>query len=476
MRPFNPRRFPLILTVLALIGLLAGRGALPALAQGGTTGWSVPINFSQQLDTFSDVPVLLCDNTQNVHVFWVERESDRMLIFNRNDVGASWSNPVDVMVTGPVLDLFGVIAPDNTVHLMWNSAVHGDLVYSHAPLALSADARGWPEPVVLVRDTDSGSLAVDKNGVLHAVYGSADADGLSHTLYYIHSDDGGATWSEPTPALVINTPVASATGVMIKADGQRRLHIAWQVRSFTYGEYSRIGYLHSTDLGRTWSTPIELGVSETLPGVAIPAVYTFGDDEIHLTYDIPDRMYQWSKDGGQTWSQPVIIMKLGGAFGGANVLVKDSAGTLHVVSAVSDGVYHAAWSGNAWNPPEAIDRRYYDPHHQQMVVCQGNQLHVVYDDRRGENEIWYATKRVNAPLIPQKPIPLPPTPTPLPTLTRNPLLGTARPGPLSTPTAVYNMQAPSAARETNPLIAPIAAALALIVAVAAGYTLLVRRS
>jgi hypothetical protein len=391
--------------VAAAIAMLVAMLTLVAQAQAQTVGtnWSVPINLSQRLDTFSDVPALLCDASQTIHVFWAEHGDGETLIYHRDDAGGSWSSVNDVLVTHSVQELYGVTTKD-AAHLIWFTAVRGELYYSQGPLAAVRDARRWTAPLLLANEVDGASIAVDKAGGLHIVYSTEDADAITHVAYYINSHDGGRVWSSPLEVTSLSTPIASAMGVMMAVDGKARLHVVWQLRSFSYGEYSRVGYLRSTDQGTQWGDAVQLAASETAPGVAAPAVYTFADDEVHLTFDIPERLHRWSTDGGATWSQPVTIMKLGAAFGGVNQLVKDSAGAMHVVSAVSDGVYHATWNGSGWDAAESIDRRYYDAHHQQIAVCQGNQLHVIYDDRRGEHEIWYSTRLVNAPHLAQQPI------------------------------------------------------------------------
>jgi hypothetical protein len=393
------------LLVLATV-LVVWLRPIDTAGQESGGGWSAPVNFSQQPSTLSDVPVMLCDPYQNVHVFWGERDSQNAAIFTRNEIGGSWSDPARVLATTGIWELAGVIALNDTAHLLWTTAVRGALTYSRAALSRTADPKGWQPPTIMARDVDSGSVTADKFGALHVIYGTSDFEGREHTLYYRRSDDGGEGWSDALTVLPPQTPVTAAFGVLrIAVDGKRRLHVTWQLRSYRYGAYSRIVYQNSTDQGHTWSAQVELGVSDVAPGVAIPAVFVFGDDEIHLTYDVPDRLHQWSSDGGLTWSKPTTILNLGAAFGGANELVKDSSGRLHAVAAVSDGVYHVIWNGDSWISAEAVDRRYIDPHHQQFAVCQGNQLHVVYDDRTGEHEIWYSTRRVSAPLIPRKPLP-----------------------------------------------------------------------
>ena len=155
----------------------------------------------------------------------------------------------------------------------------------------------------------------------------------------------------------------------------------------------------------------------TFQGVDWIAPFSFGDNEVYLTWHDPRRMQQWSLDGGETWNGPIEIMELAAAFGGVNRLVKDSAGVLHVLTAMTGGVFSAAWDGTQWGPRERIDDRPNDPHGQYMVVCQGNQLHVVYHDRIVQNStgkftIWYSSRQVNAPHLERRPfVPLTPQPT-----------------------------------------------------------------
>ena len=101
-------------------------------------------------------------------------------------------------------------------------------------------------------------------------------------------------------------------------------------------------------------------------------------------------------------------MSLGNAFGGPNALAVDSAGVLHVVTAAAGGVYSAAFEGTKWTAPERIETRSMDPHDQAIAICQGNRLHVAYDDRFGQDTtVWYSNREINAPHIEQKPVPRP---------------------------------------------------------------------
>ena len=177
------------------------------------------------------------------------------------------------------------------------------------------------------------------------------------------------------------------------------------MRSYTYGAFSQLGYMRSTDGGTTWGDAQDLGTSTSAPGIEGAAAYTFGDDEVHLTWHGPARLHKWSLDGGETWSRPVTIVNKGAAFGGANALAKDSAGVLHSVTAEAGGVFHAIFNGSSWNPYDIIDSRYNDPHEQRIVVCRGNEVHITYADRKGTTRVWHSESLVDGPHIDSQPIP-----------------------------------------------------------------------
>lgn len=429
-----------------------------------TSPWSTPANFSLQPDTFSDIPLLLCDRYQNIHAFWFERESARSLIYYRTDQGGSFSQPNDILVTHDGTELSGFISRRNEAYLLWTNYVNGSLFFSHAALSAAGSPLAWSVPVSIASSVDSGSITEDDAGNLHILYFASSSEALTHEIYHVTSTDMGSNWSLPNIVYTEDTSVAAAGNVMAVSDLSGRLHLVWQVRSYSYGALSEVMYSRSINNGETWEHALLLAKSDTRPGVAAPAVFTFGENEVHLTYDTPDRTHQWSSDGGVSWSKPEVIMDLNGAaFGGFNQLVKDSMDTLHAVGAVGNGVFSSTFDGSKWSRPETIDTREYDPHHQQMVACQGNILTVIYDDRRGENEIWYSSKEVLGPHIAQQPIPGPTqTSTAPPQNTSSPGSVLASPTPTKWSPASAN-EAHAAATSTS--LAPIGIGLIPVVAI-----------
>lgn len=404
-------RYRRFLVVLGAVGLLL-LGDNKALAYQTGQDWSKPIDITQPSNRdWHLFGTVLCDKYQNTHLFWVDSTPDGAAIYYRNDANGEWSSPIDVIAV-PYPNIVGLreaIDPKrDVVHLFWvDQWLGGQLFHAQAPLAQAGNPRAWSTPTVMPDVTGGNTFQIDSKGVMHFVYSVADGSGMANTLYYMRSDDG-QNWSMPVEIVTLSSPLPSSLALSMALDEAGRIHIAVGNRSLEYGKFSEAGYLKSSDGGKTWGPykVIETG-GTTFQGVAVPAVFAFGKDEVHLTWADPRRLHQWSYDGGDTWSNPIEIMDLGAAFGGNNQLVKDAAGGLYVVSAEANGVYVAQWDGVKWGTPQRVEDRDIDPHGQNMTVCQGNQLHVAYYDRTGDETVWYSSRQIDAPPIARRPIPAP---------------------------------------------------------------------
>lgn len=362
-------------------------------------------------------PLVLCDQYQNTHIIWSDRVGESALYY-MNDISGDWSAPMDVITNADDIRLMiklSAVIDDNTdmLHVLWvDQWIKGVLHYSQVPLSEASDPRAWVKVVPLAIGTENGSIDVDPNGILHVVYGTSGDDNLEVGIEYIQSTDGGDTWSTPINVVSKKVPFPSDPYAEIAVDDNGRIHVGLTYRSQDYGSYSEIGYVRSVDGGISWGE-YELidNLGTAWQGVSTITPYAFGENEIHLTWHDPRRMHRWSNDGGSTWSESDQVMPLGAAFGGPNALTKDSSGAVHIVMAINGGVYSARWDGSMWGPAERIEDREIDPHGQEIGICQGNKLQVVYDDRNDSQKIWYSHRTVDSPKINRKSMPVP---TPIP--------------------------------------------------------------
>ena len=376
------------------------------LAQVTSPIWRNPIDMTQSSTSSNALyPLILCDKYQNTHVIWSDRVEESALYY-MNDISGDWSAPMDVITNGDDIRLMiklSAVIDDNTdiLHVLWvDQWIKGVLYYSQVPLSQASNPRAWSKPIPIAIGTENGAIDVGEDGLLHIVYGTSGDDNLEVGIDYIQSTDGGNNWSTPINVASKKVPFPSDPYAEIAVDERGRIHVGITYRSQDYGSYSEVGYARSVDGGITWSDYEMIDdLGTAWQGVSTISPYAFGENEIHLTWHDPRRMHRWSKDGGSTWSEPDQVMSLGAAFGGPNALTQDSSGAIYIVTAINQGVYSARWDGSMWGPPERIEDREIDPHGQEIAICQGNKLQVVYDDRNDSQKIWYSNRTVEAPRV-----------------------------------------------------------------------------
>jgi hypothetical protein len=110
-----------------------------------------------------------------------------------------------------------------------------------------------------------------------------------------------------------------------------------------------------------------------------------------------ERHHVWSKDGGETWSDPDTFIPELSEGGRAlwNDMVVDNAGVLHAVSIKQP--WAAQWSGG-WSQSVAIGSHSF-AEDLRMTISNGNQLHVVWLEVVPEklNQLYYVRGISSAP-------------------------------------------------------------------------------
>ena len=452
-------------------------------AQGTSPIWRNPIDMTQASTSSNALyPLVLCDQYQNTHILWSDRFEESVLYY-MNDISGDWSAPIDVITNRDDIRLMiklSAVIDNNTdiLHVLWvDQWIKGVLHYSQVPISEANNPRAWMKSVPLALGTENGAIDVDKDGNLHVVYGTSGADNLEVGIDYIRSIDGGDTWSTPINVVSKKVPFPSDPYAEIAVDDNGRIHVGITYRSQDYGNYSEVGYTRSADGGFTWGD-YELidDLGTAWQGVSTISPYAFGDNEIHLTWHDPRRMHRWSNDGGSTWSEPDQIMRLGAAFGGPNALTQDSSGAIHVVTAINKGVYSARWDGSMWGPPERIEDREIDPHGQEIAICQGNKLQVVYDDRNDSQKIWYSSRTVDASGLDRQPHPFPVAATEDGNSSGSTIVATPDTAEISSPTSPIPIEIPDNADQSpaNPLT-PLLIASGFVIALILVIILVKRR-
>lgn len=456
--------------------LLSGLSANPfGLAQTGL--WTPPLNISNTPHA-SWFPDLAVDNAGNVHVVWCEtvkpdtgtlKESVYYTVWN----GYEWSEPNDLIPENPDINRHALaIDKLGNLYLTFRYNVTGGIgtTFTWAPAGQAWSAASWSTPHRLDVNGNSymSDLAIDDQGVMHLIFddrGDPESEiclGGCADIYYRRSEDKGQTWSYP---INLSPSPVGTSREQIGIDSNGTIHITWDNgwdRLSGGGEPISGSYTFSADGGRTWSHVTSVTYPDST--VAQLTVGSDGQDGVMLVWRATSRneiYYQWSTDGGYSWSAPFTIPRI---FARPWALpfdmydmATDSAGHIHLIvvgreSQQEDallGIYHLVWDGSNWSPPKRVFAAMgLYPEYPKIVVYEGNQLHAVWFTREGSlwdmdvnREVWYSYSQSPSPHKPATSLPTPTspppiaTPSPVPTTTPHPTLnseGTGLPDNLYT--------------------------------------------
>jgi len=399
--------------------------AASVAAQSGTVVWSEPIQLSNP-EVQAWAPAIAADMAGNVHVMWSQTMTENppgqgdTLFYARWD-GERWSSPIDVLVSPEGAAEFPDLAvtPDGMLHAVWGTGgINSKLMYARAPACCANDARNWSQPISLGMPVNlTTALVADEQGRLHVAFASLETD----NIVYRRSDDGGITWPvwvEIPGGMHQNDEFTAYPRLAV--DKRGRVHAVWTVMPYP-GRF--VMYVRSDDGGNTWNDPQMIDSADRKDyeegyGPIFIDIEMHGEDEVHLIWDgapTVERNHIWSSDGGNTWSEPSLLIPEISIAGrsGWNDMVVDNANTLHAVALGRP--WHASWSGGGWSRSTAIGQA---PCAEWMRIALslGNRLHVVWWDSCSRS-VWYVQGETPAPALPTLPLALVPTSTPTPAAT-----------------------------------------------------------
>jgi len=369
-----------------LVGLfwlwLPGSYSLAQNPLPGVGSWSDPVNISRSRGESTD-PAIVADQTGLVHLFWSEemggksggtpdRQHGDAIAYSRWD-GKAWSEPIDVLVSpdgGSVWQPVAVVDRFGVLHVIWASHPSGRLYYSHSSVENAGTAQGWASPLQMGSGMPTlvlpAAIAVDHRGTVHVVY---SAYGYATAVMHVESTDGGVTWSVPTPVSadmpVVSEEVLVSGGTALTIDDGDGLHVGWSMYNQD-GFGVAVYYACSRDGGQTWSTPLVVGEkAEDDYEADWLNIATVGMDRIFLVWTgigrPPGRIYRLSTDGGETWTPPTPFME--GMVGETESprMIVDSASTVHLFTHArvdtgdrTTGIRYLYWTDHGWSAPYLI--------------------------------------------------------------------------------------------------------------------------
>lgn len=389
-----------------------------------TTGLWTPEQRIPDYHPQTSPPLMVTDRNKTVHAFSsqlfdeVDR-SLRVIVYNNWTLDRGWSKPVDIVlspnknearVTGVYLD-----QKTGIVHLTFfgGDGTGANIYYAKAPVSEANQAAAWSAPIVVgegAGDPELAAITGDELGNLAIIY-SGVMQGRG--LYIVYSQDAGESWTNPQPVFLTyneNFPV-----VFDLFPGETGLvHMVWDVRD-PGGNGRQIYYANLDIEKKRWELPLVLGEAEEGYGILNPAIVEH-ENELFVAYS--GIVFQFSQDGGKTWTEPAKPFIHTGVNGVMSFVV-DSNSDLHLlwaqrISGSPDihGVWHSTWQNGRWTEPEAVvsgpqvadfsGDRAFDPFDVHAVVSQGNVALATWRSDPGlkGNGVWFSYLTLDSPELP----------------------------------------------------------------------------
>ena len=393
-----------LLFVLLIIIILVGRQSVFAQVNNATN-WSDP-EVIFEFPNLEALPITsisaIEDPRGNLHVFWsIGSPLEESGIYYSKSEGGFWSSPIDVLVSpenDPVGQVSAKIDTDGNIHLTWHEMK--GLYYSQVDYRMADQPNAWLRPKLLVENSNTSSLWVDHDGVVHMLYTVITRD---NAVLYSRCEDLCTQFFETTRVADIDDGQAAGyTSLLV--DGGGNLHAAWgQFESPAGWPPTGVFYSRSLDAGALWMPAVQVGGENQ----GHPTLFESSGGKLHLVWlatATTGRYYTYSLDQGENWAKTLRFdpYEVTGLNVGVARIVEDSLGALYLVMGGGpgglDAINDARWLGVNWSPLERIT-----PGGQlfpELILTKGNRLNLFYVSAQGNSDqVLYSWRNTGSPEI-----------------------------------------------------------------------------
>jgi hypothetical protein len=384
-----------------------------SLAQTKTVGqqWTQPINLSNSGSTSK--PQLVIDSNGMYHVIWLDHFEG--YIYRNSQDGKTWSSAVSVSFPFRKNDNTPLLVADNSgnIHAFWTDS-ENVLHYSRVRAQSFGDASAWKSIIGLAESAANFNVAIDSSGNIHLSYVRiVDTNSIQAGIYYRKSKDQGKSWIDGvslyTSGYFRSIPLKEAN---VKIDTAHTnegdiVYVVWDNRAVR-----RVFMAKSNDAGATWGSPAEVDGPQSGSAGTIPFnVNVIAQNNItFLIWQKGDpinpgsKCIQYSKsslDQGKTWGSSQPMFDNSWTCPDENGFLSEKDGNLIIKSIFQDQLYLLAWNGTSWsNPQIQNDLALFsnpDTHQAVSLSCLQTKLsgadllNAVGCDVAGGGDIWFSS-------------------------------------------------------------------------------------
>jgi len=343
-----------------------------------------------------------------VHLVYEDQKGEHLYHTWSSDDGQNWQPfPPSIVAASEKLEMALASGLTETLHMIQGPWDGQEAYYQRY------DGNDWESPAQVGDWAYGRNVAVDSQGHVHVVWSN-------NNIWYTRFD--GVTWSSPTAIASGAWHPAIAVG---PGDG---LHVAYNDNLYCCDNTGvEVRYIHSSDGGSTWSEPENVSQDTVWSGGASMAVTP--DGAVHLTYIarssvIEGGLYYRQGQSGQ-WSAPQIIssgnagVQTGSTGWDSAAMMADAENNVFVVFRYMNTGGHwdiclriRDWQG--WSPVMNLTNN------AEFDSEKPNAVYGIVPSERGLDVAWNTAGNVIYRYIPRHQLPINPTPTPPPTATPSP--------------------------------------------------------
>ena len=405
------------------------------------SNWSKPQLITTTPSEISSISITV-DKKNQFHLLWTQSDQYNStkissIYYSKWD-GSVWTQPQAIYTAtqGDISQLDTGVDRDRLL-VVWSEGLNNQILCTWSNTDNAQNPSEWATPIQLSTTRFTGKspkILADDSGTVYVAYSKPINE--DRGIYVVKSTDEGKNWSDPFQ--VFNAEAAGwdiADSPELATDQNGFVNVVWAKKSFPEAGHLLALYTsQSEDQGSTWSDPSVVEEGDLTWG-QISGIRSSNLFRIWQEVDFSTRLvnwYQFSIDGGVTWSLPTSVTDPEDDIG-SPIITTDTAGRQYMFQPIQvipqiTGITYRIWNTDRWLVENRIMLDYgnvFIPGSLNTAISPSGSLILVYLDKGIEAStglinynLSYQSQMVEIPTVtstPEPPISQKPTQTPVTT-------------------------------------------------------------
>ena len=361
------------------------------------SNWSKPELISTTPSEISSISITV-DEKNQFHILWTQSDQNNAteissIYYSKWD-GSVWTQPQAIYTAtqGDISRLDTAVDKDRLL-VVWSEGLNNQILCIWSNTDNAQNPSEWSTPIQLSTTRFTGKspkILADDSGIVYVAYSKPINE--DRGIYVVKSTDEGKNWSDPFQ--VFNAEAAGwdiADSPELATDQNGYVNVVWAKKSFPEdGHLLALYTSQSEDQGSTWSHPSVMEEGDLIWG-QISGIHSSNLFRIWQEVDLttkPVNWFQFSIDGGVTWSLPTSVTDPEDDIG-SPIITTDNAGRLYLFQPIQvipqiTGITYRVWDTDRWLVENRIMLDYdnvFIPGSLDTAISPSGQLILVYLDK-----------------------------------------------------------------------------------------------